>query len=298
MELRARELDLKKSTAEREQSAKESMASRLKFWGDGLRNTISRMPMVPVEIVSWFIALEKLFDQLGVPAELRSVLLRPYLNDRAKALLARCDLEKTGDYKAIKEFLLREMRLSPSIYWEKFNSLTRETSETFQQFATRLMSLFDLYLESRKVGNSYEKLFDLIIYDRIKSALPFSLSRHVLTLESAAENRWIGRHALVDALDAYVANMPSDKSKMLAATVSSSKNGSHNFGRTRSDVKSLAVESQKLEGNKTSNFVSTPKPAVKKKCFRCGSVSHLIYNCPEKARSSEIRAPGKSVPGR
>jgi len=63
------------------------------------------------------------------------VLLRPYLNDRAKALLARCDLEKTGDYKAIKEFLLREMRLSPSIYWEKFNSLTRETSETFQQFA-------------------------------------------------------------------------------------------------------------------------------------------------------------------
>jgi len=42
------------------------------------------------------------------------VLLRPYFNDRAKALLARCDLEKTGDYKAIKEFLLREMILSPS----------------------------------------------------------------------------------------------------------------------------------------------------------------------------------------
>jgi len=47
-----------------------------------------------VEVVTWFIALEKLFDQLGVPVELRSVLLRPYLNDRAKALLARCDLEK------------------------------------------------------------------------------------------------------------------------------------------------------------------------------------------------------------
>ena len=79
------------------------------------------------------------------------------------------------------------------------------------------MSLFDLYLESRKVGNSYEKLFDLIIYDRIKSVL-FSLSRHILALESAAENRWIGRHALVDALDAYVANVPSHKSKFLAAS--------------------------------------------------------------------------------
>jgi len=38
MELRAQELDLKKATAEREQNAKKSMASRLKLWGDGLRN--------------------------------------------------------------------------------------------------------------------------------------------------------------------------------------------------------------------------------------------------------------------
>ena len=97
-------------------------------------------------------ALEKLFDQLEVPGELRAVLLRPYLNDRAKALLARCDLDKTGDYNAIKEYLLREMRFSPSVYLEKFNSMTRDASETFQQFATRLMSLFDFYLESRKVS--------------------------------------------------------------------------------------------------------------------------------------------------
>ena len=116
-----------------------------------------------------------------------------------------------------------------------------------------------------------------ITYDCIKSVLPFSLSRQILALESAADNRWIGRYALVDALDAYVANMPSDESQMLATTVSSSKNGSHRFGESRSDVTSLTVESQKLEGesqklegNKTSNFVATPKSAVKKKCFRCG----------------------------
>ena len=65
---------------------------------------------------------------------------------------------------------------------DRFNSLTRDTSETFQQFATRLMSLFDLHLESRKIGNSYEKLFDLIIYDRIKSVLPSFLSRHIFDI--------------------------------------------------------------------------------------------------------------------
>jgi len=150
MDLRARELDLKRITAEKEQSSKESIANRLKLWGDGLQNTISKMPTEPIEIVSWFTALEKLFDQLQVPAELRSVLMRPYLNDRAKALLARCDLEKTGNYVAIKEFLLREMKLSPSIYWEKFNSLTRDMSETFQQFATRLKCVCLIYTVFRE----------------------------------------------------------------------------------------------------------------------------------------------------
>jgi len=72
-----------------------------------------------------------------------------------------------------------------------------------------------------------------------------------------------GRHALVDALDAYVA----DRSKMLATTVLSSKNGLHSVGKSRTDVKSVAVESEKLEDNKTSNFVSTPQPPVKKKNF-------------------------------
>ena len=86
------------------------------------------------------------------------MLLHPYLNDSAKALLARCGLDKTGDYNAIKEYLLREMRLSPSVYLVQFNSMTRDASETFQQSATSLMSLFDFYLESRKVNGSYQTI--------------------------------------------------------------------------------------------------------------------------------------------
>ena len=72
------------------------------------------------------------------------------------------------------------------------------------------MSLYDFYLESRNVQNSYDRLFDLIIYDKIKSVLPPFLSRHVLALESASKDRWLGGRGLVDALDAFVANMSSD----------------------------------------------------------------------------------------
>jgi len=57
--------------------------------------------------------------------------MHPYLNKRAKALLAQCDLEITGNYVAINEFFLHEMRLYPSVYWEKFNTLTPEHLRLF-----------------------------------------------------------------------------------------------------------------------------------------------------------------------
>jgi len=111
---------MQRVAAERDYSQKESVAMKLKTWGEAIRNTITKIPVEPIEMVKWSISLERLFDQLKVPAELQSVLMRPYLNDRAKSLLARCDPLRMTDYSAIKRFLLQEMRLSPSVYFDKF----------------------------------------------------------------------------------------------------------------------------------------------------------------------------------
>jgi len=75
--------------------------------------------------------------------------------------------------------------------------------------------LFDYYVESRKVG-SYKKWMELIVYDKIKASLPPFLSRHVLALEWSStlleKGGWLGKRALVEALDACTAGMapPSD----------------------------------------------------------------------------------------
>ena len=57
-ELKEKELELRRITAEREEKYKERPAVKLKLWDDALRNTISRMPNEPIEIVSWFISLD------------------------------------------------------------------------------------------------------------------------------------------------------------------------------------------------------------------------------------------------
>ena len=66
---------------------KESTAVKIKTWGDALRNTITKMPSEGIDVVPWFVSIDKLFEQLSVPA----ILIRPYLSDRAKLLISKCD---------------------------------------------------------------------------------------------------------------------------------------------------------------------------------------------------------------
>ena len=79
LNLKEKELELKRMTAEKEERHIETPAVKLKLWGDALRNTITRMPTEAIDIVSWFVALDRLFDQLSVPDDLRAILMRPYL---------------------------------------------------------------------------------------------------------------------------------------------------------------------------------------------------------------------------
>jgi len=64
------------------------------------------------------------------------MLLRPFLNKRATMLLTRLELdaETAEDYGKVKEYLLREMKLTPRVYLEKFQSLTEVENDTYVLF--------------------------------------------------------------------------------------------------------------------------------------------------------------------
>ena len=150
---RQREFEERKWREDR--AYQESTAVQIKTWGDALRNTITKMPSEGIDVVSWFVSIDKLFEQLNAPADLQAILIRPYLSDRAKLLMSKCDPTHSAKYESIKVFLLKELHLSPAVYLEKFNSLTQDRSETYSQFSTRLMSLFDYYV---RVTQSRSKL--------------------------------------------------------------------------------------------------------------------------------------------
>jgi len=144
------------------------------------------------------------------------------LSDRAKILMAKCDPAHTVSYQTIKKFLLQKLHLSASVYLDKFNSLVQEKDEPLSQYSNRLLSLFTYYVESRKINRDFEKLVDLIIYDKIKSQLVPFQARHVSALEAAHKDGWLGCLGLVEALDAYMAS--AQKMPMSVPRVSSGLN--------------------------------------------------------------------------
>jgi len=110
---RQREFEERKWREDR--AYKESTAVKIKTWGNALKNTITKMPSEGIDVVSWFVSIDKLFEQLNVPADLQAILIRPYLLDRAKLLMSKCDPTHSAKYENIKAFLLKELHLSPAV---------------------------------------------------------------------------------------------------------------------------------------------------------------------------------------
>ena len=91
---------------------------QIKTWGDALRNTITKMPSEGIDVVSWFVSIDKLFEQLNVPADLQAILIRPYLSDRAKLLMSKCDPTHSAKYESMKVVVSCALSmLKPSDRW-------------------------------------------------------------------------------------------------------------------------------------------------------------------------------------
>ena len=142
-------LVLCKQEFEREQARKESAAAKGKLFGDAMRASAICMGPDIMDIIPFFKNVENLFKVFAVPGDLQAVLIRPFLNDKAKILLTRLDPTIAADYEQLKDAMLRKFQLSPAKYLERFNMYEKPETETYVMYASKLSALLDYYLESR-----------------------------------------------------------------------------------------------------------------------------------------------------
>jgi len=277
MRLKQAELHRQEKKDADELRRQENIAARVKRYGDAIRSAITCQSNDALEVISFFRNAEALFKKLDVPADLRGVLIRPYLNERSKGLIARLDDTKIADYDEIKSLILKEYKLNPATYRERFNNLRKQENETYVMFVSRLRGLLDSYIESRKVTD-LKGLKELILSDRVKNVLGTECLKYVLSVEAAEDSGWKQSKELAETIDTYFANHVGDRPRVGALGTGSSSHSSQNRFQTFQTPK---VQVGNISPAPTSGSNSNIKDGKNSACYICGSFQHLKKFCPK-----------------
>ena len=276
LKLRQEELARQVEKDSIEKARAESVVTKKKIFGDAIRGTAFKMSHDPIELIPFFDHIENLFHDLKVDENIKVILIRPFLNDRARSLLSRIDVSQADKYDLVKKYLLHEFQLSPRVYLERFHTVNRLTDETYLLFASRLKGLFDFYVSSRNV-NEFDDLVSLLIADRLKQTLSDGSLRHVLSVEASIGKQWLGYDKLAEVVDTYMTNHLHDKPRIGFQQEHSVAPGR----RANVIASSAAFFGDVSKTTRATGVTSTAAavPAGGKVCFRCNVAGHIARNC-------------------
>jgi hypothetical protein len=114
----------------------------------------------------------------------------------------------------VKRFLLDEFQLTPFQFKSHFDQAKRAGDETWTSFC--LKNLLEYYCRSRDVRNNFERLFSLLIADRINACLPQSCLNFILTAEAAEPKIAYMCIKIVNMVDAYFSTHSFDDKPKVA----------------------------------------------------------------------------------
>ena len=140
----------------------DSAVTKGKLFGDAMRASTIRMSTDPINVIPFFRNVEQLFTVYDVPKPFQALLIRPFLNEKAKGVLGKLSPDVVGDYERLKGALLQYFKLSANVYLESFNTCCKDSDETYVTFASKLKNLLDYYLQSRHI-DKFETLCELLV---------------------------------------------------------------------------------------------------------------------------------------
>ena len=250
----------------------ENPAVLMKRYGDAIRGAIGRMPTEPTDLPAFFDNTERLFENIHVPNAYRAQLLMPYLTDKARALVGHMDQSKASNYDEVKSLILREFKLTPWAYLKRYQTATKMNDETYVMFVTRLQTLLEYYITSRRVS-TFNDLISLLIADHVKPMLPSDCLKHVLSVENTSDAGWLPHRKLAEVIDTYLSSHGLDDPNPPKMYPGSSGTVHNRFTDARL-VRSADIA-------KPNTAVSNKS---ERRCFECDSRLHVVSQCPHRRK--------------
>ncbi|XP_062599280.1 uncharacterized protein LOC134260747 [Saccostrea cucullata] len=220
-----------------------------------------------------------------------AVNLSALLKGRALDVYALLPQEKALDYAALKTALLKRFEKTEDSFREYFRRCRPEVGETFTQFAVRLGSYLDRWIEFGKVNKTYNGLYDLVLRDQfisicnrdlslfLKERIPKSIEEMCMLADQFKEARHVN----------------------ILTLVSSSKK--ETTFENRNPVAARDQRSQKEQVPPKTNgqsFSRQKKTGKDIRCYKCSRLGHIASQCKQsssKNQSFAVKADTSSESG-
>ena len=220
-----------------------SLIVKIKKIGDAMKHVLPKMPNDMMEIPLYFETVENAFHSFDVERGYWVKLLLPLMTPKARTVLNRLSYAQLDNYEQVKQLLLREFKLTPREYRARFIDAKKTVDETYTMFSARLKNLLNYYVRSRRVERNFEKLFDLLVADKLKESLPPGPLQFVLSKEGT---ECFEASVVADLADIHVNN------RIGLAFAAKSNFGNQNIGFTDKD--SFPYQNGKWKTNQSNQY--------------------------------------------
>ena len=195
-------LELERERIQDHNSLEVSLAVRTSRFQNAMKGIMAEFPSDPAAIPGYFQYLENQFASYQVDDDVKPKILQAHLNNRARSILSRLTVVQLGDYEELKQILLQEFRVTPSLLRERFYAVKRRPGETYSQVASELHTALSYYIKSRNIDENFHQLVSLMCADRLKQLMSPSCADFILTQE---KDDWLNHLELSRVADSYMA---------------------------------------------------------------------------------------------
>ncbi|XP_064468579.1 uncharacterized protein LOC135380569 [Ornithodoros turicata] len=211
------------------------------------------------------------------------------LTGEALAVFARLTPDDSVDYTKVKNALLQRFRLTADGFREKFRSSKPEEGETGTQYAARIGSLFDRWVELSNTKKEYPSLREMLIMEQFVKGCPPKLA---LFLKERTGGSLEEMAALADRFMEAQGQMHLGKPK-LEEKRQEEQPGPRPNGKSPADRRNqprcylcdrLGHRASECRSSNTRNQKTTVT------CGRCGKRGHLSEQCWSKTQEKNQAA--------
>ena len=113
------------------------------------------------------------------PKESWVLLLQSVRVGKAQEIYGSLSVDQCSNYEHVKEAILKAYELVPEVFRQKFRNYLKYDGKTHVEFAREKENLFNRWCHSKKIGQDFKKLKQMVLLEEVKVEVRPDIRSHL-----------------------------------------------------------------------------------------------------------------------